>query len=46
MILNARKGVNYIMMFYLKAKQYAPEGQVAHTNIPEEKKDDNYEKEE
>ena len=29
------------MMFYLKAKQYAPEVEVAHTYLTEEKKDVN-----
>ena len=38
MVLDASKGKNKNMMFYLKGKQYAPEGKVAHTNIPEDKK--------
>ena len=33
MILDSRNSNNTIMMFYLKAKQYCPEVQVAHTNI-------------
>ena len=33
-------------MFYLKAKQYSLEGKEENTNLPEEKKDGNYEKEE
>ena len=34
MILDAIKGQNKIMMFYLKSKRYAPEKQEALTNIP------------
>ena len=33
-------------MLYLKAKRYAPEGKEALTNLPEEKKEGNDEKEE
>ena len=33
MILYASKGQNKSMMFYLKAKRYAPEGKEAITNI-------------
>ena len=33
MILDSRNSNNTIIMFYLKAKQYCPEVQVAHTNI-------------
>ena len=36
MILYARKVNNTSMIFYLKMKQYVPEGQVALTNLPEE----------
>ena len=42
MILYARKGKNYSMMFYLKAKRYPPEGlkpQEANRNISEKKKE-------
>ena len=46
MILDAREGENESMMFYLKAKRYAPGGQEAHTNLPEGKKDVTDEKEE
>ena len=35
MILDAREGENESMMFYLKAKRYAPGGQEAHTNLLE-----------
>ena len=35
MTLDASKGQNNSMMFYLKAKRYVPEGQEALTNIPE-----------
>ena len=34
------------MMFYLKARMYAPEGQEVLTNLPEEKKYGNDKKEE
>ena len=34
MILDAIKGKNESVIFYLKAKRYAPEGKEAHTNIP------------
>ena len=44
MILDKRKVKNANKMFYLKAKICAPEGQVAHTNLTEEKKDENYKK--
>ena len=37
MILDASKGQNKSMMFYLKAKRYSPEGQEALTNLPEKK---------
>ena len=33
-VLYARKGQNKSMMFYLKAKRYAPEGQEALNNLP------------
>ena len=39
MILDARKGKNKSMMFYLKTKRYAPEVQEALTNVPEQKKE-------
>ena len=35
MTLNASKGQNKRMMFYLKAKRYAPEKQEENINIPE-----------
>ena len=44
MILGKRKVNNAGMLFYLKAECYAPERQVAHTNIPEDKKVRNEEK--
>ena len=44
MILDARKVRNASVMFYLKTKFYVPEGQVALSNIQEEKKYDNEEK--
>ena len=37
MTLDARKGKNNNMMFNLKVKRYAPEGQEAPTNIPDKK---------
>ena len=37
MTLNTRKGQNRSMMFYLKAKRCAPEGQEALINLPEKK---------
>ena len=37
MTLDAKKGQNRIMMFDLKAKRYAPEGQQDFTNILENK---------
>ena len=37
MKLDAAKDQNNSMMFYLKAKRYAPKGQEALTNIPEKK---------
>ena len=37
MALDASKGQNKSMMFYLKAKRYAQEGQEALTNLPEKK---------
>ena len=37
--LDSRKIQNKIMMFYLKAKRYAPEGQDEITNTPEKKID-------
>ena len=40
-ILDASKGKNKSMMFYLKAKRYAPEGQESLTNLQEEKNDGN-----
>ena len=43
-VLDARKGQNKSMVFYLKAKRYAPEGQEALINLPEEKNDGNDEK--
>ena len=46
MILDSIKVNNTSMMFYLKGKWYALEGQVTNTNLPEEKKDSNYEKQE
>ena len=46
MILEAIKGQNKSMMFYLKAKKYAPEGKEALTNLPDKKKDSSDEKEE
>ena len=39
MKLDKRKVQNKIMMFYLKSKRYAPEGQEALANMPEQKKD-------
>ena len=36
MILDARKGENDIMIFYLKAKKYPPEVQEVNNNIPED----------
>ena len=47
MILDAIKGKNAVMMFYLKEKIYAPKGskpQEVNTSLPEENKDGNYEK--
>ena len=44
MILEARKGKNASIMFYLEKKLYVPEGKVALTNIPEEKKYNNEKK--
>ena len=44
MSLNARKGQNKSMMFYLKSKRYSPEGQWAINTIPEQKKDTSDEK--
>ena len=44
MILDARKVKNASVMFYLKTKFYVPEGQVALSNIQEEKKYGNEEK--
>ena len=44
MILDARKVRNASVMFYLKKKLYVPEGQVALSNIQEEKKYGNEEK--
>ena len=41
MILDAGKGNNSSMMFYLKKKIYVPEEQVALTNLLEENKDGN-----
>ena len=38
MISDASKVQNKIMMFYLKAKRYAPEQQEALNNLPEDKK--------
>ena len=35
--LNSRKDQNKIMMFYLKAYRYDPEGKQALTNLPEKK---------
>ena len=46
MILDARKGQNKIMMYYLKAKRYATEGKYALTNLPEQKNHSSDEKEE
>ena len=46
MILEAIKGQNKSMMFYLKAKKYAPEGKEALTNLPDKKQDSSDEKEE
>ena len=46
MIIDARQGNNASMLFYLKIKRYVPEVQVTLTNIPDDKKDGNYEKEE
>ena len=46
-ILDAIKGKNAVMMFYLKEKIYAPKGskpQEVNTSLPEENKDGNYEK--
>ena len=40
-ILDARKGEKESMMFYLRAKRYAPEVQEAQINLTEEKKDGN-----
>ena len=37
MNLDASKGQNTIMIFYLKEMRYAPEGQEALTNMPENK---------
>ena len=37
MILDAIKGQNKIMMFYLNTKSYSPAGQDALTNMPEQK---------
>ena len=45
MTLDARKGQNKSMMFYLKAKRYAPEVQDALINISEHKKDTSDKKE-
>ena len=48
MILDAKKGKNASMMFYLKAKRYAPEGsknKEENSNLPEEKKYGNDKKE-
>ena len=36
MIIDARKGNNTSVMFYLNTKRYAPEGILALNNIPEE----------
>ena len=38
-ILDARKGKNKIMMFYLKVKRYSPGGQETLTNMPYNKKE-------
>ena len=46
MTLDASKGQNKNMMFYLKAKRYAPEVQEPLTNIPENKIETNDKKEE
>ena len=46
MIPDVRKGENESMMFYLKVKLYAPEGQEANTNLPEDNKYGNGYKEE
>ena len=43
--LDASKGQNKSMMFYLKAKRYAPEVQDALINISEHKKDTSDKKE-
>ena len=42
MNLDARKGQKRSMMFYLKAKRYAPEVQEALTNLPEKKIETSY----
>ena len=39
MVLDARKGQNKIMMFYLKANRYHPEGQAPLANLPKQEKD-------
>ena len=44
MILDARKGENDIMIFYLKEKQYPPKVQEVNTNSPEDKEYGNAEK--
>ena len=46
MTLDARKGKNNNMMFNLKVKRYAPEGQEAPTNIPDKKIETSNEKKE
>ena len=46
MTLDARKGQNKSIIFYLKAKRYAPEGQEALANLTEQKKDISDKKEE
>ena len=45
MTLDARKRQNNSMMFYLKSKIDAPEGQEALTNLPEKKMETGDEKE-
>ena len=44
MVLDARKGQNKIMMFYLKENRYALEVQEALVNLSEQKKDISNEK--
>ena len=44
MTLDAKKGQNNSMMFYLKTKRYTPEGKEALTNLTEKKNDTSYEK--